>query len=513
MRLNRRTLFQAGTAAGLGLLSPGLALAADKTLTIALPNNPTTLDPIQTSNHDAMAISNAIFENLLEVNLDGEPVPCLARAMPTISDDALTFTFDLRDDVVFQNGQKFTAEDVKYSYEYMLDPKNRSIRRTLFSPIEKIEIESPTRVVFRLKHPYRPWLQYMTKFMGIFPKGSREAIGDDGFKSAPVNVGTGPGIFVSWQPDSEIVLKKNPNYWRRGVPAWDRVVAKIVPEDATRLAYLMTGQAQIISAPPPRDFARLKTTPGIQTGSKVALGGMWFMQTNTKRAPFDDVNFRKAVSCAIDRKTIARDVLYGLLDASATPAPTVASYYNAAADEAIGYNPQRAKDYLAKSRYADKAEFELLVPAIPYLFDAKDSAVVIQSQLAAVGITMKVTLMEQPQILTRDIAGTQVASLLPLMAPSDPTFIIQLCYTANQLMSKSSGYTSPALDAAIQESYRYTDSARLDPVLKKIQDILVEDCPGIWLGFVGVANAWRDEVKDFRPNTGLSIWLRDVKLG
>ena len=513
MRLNRRTMFQTGAAAGLGLLSPNLALGADKTLTVALPNNPTTLDPIQISNHDAMAITNSIFENLLEVNLDGEPVPCLARAMPTISDDALTFTFDLRDDVVFQNGQKFTAEDVKYSYEYMLDPKNRSVRRTLFSPIERITIESPTRVVFKLKHPYRPWLQYMTKFMGIFPKGSREAVGDDAFKSAPVNLGTGSGVFVEWQPDTQIVLRKNANYWRRGVPDWDRVVAKIVPEDATRLAYLMTGQAQIISAPPPRDFVRLKTTPGIQTGSKVALGGMWFMQTNNRRAPFDDVNFRKAVSCAIDRKAIAQDVLYGLLDPTATPAPTSTSYHNARADEAIGYNLPRAKDYLARSKYASRPDFELLVPSIPYLFDAKDSAVVMQSQLAAAGIAMKVTLMEQPQILTRAIAGTQVACLLPLMAPSDPTFIIQICYTADQIMSKSSGYTSPALDAAIQESYRYTDSARLDPVLMKIQDILVEDCPNIWLGFVGVANAWRSEVTGFRPNTGLSMWLRDVKLG
>lgn len=512
-RINRRLFVQSTAAlAGLDLLRLPSAFAADGTLTIALPNNPSTLDPIQTSNHDAMAISNAIFENLLEVDLDGNIVPSLAHKLPEINDDATRFAFDLRDDVVFQNGQKFTAEDVKYSYEYMLDPKNKSIRRTLFSPIKEIVIESPTRVVFNLSGPYRPWLQYMTKFMGIFPKGSREAKGDDAFKSAPVGLGTGPGIFVEWQPDTQLELRRNPNYWRKGVPAWSRVVAKIVPDDATRLAYLMTKQADIISSPPPRDFDRLKTTPGIQTGSKVAIGGMWFMQTNTKRAPFDDVNFRKAVSHAIDRKAIAKDVFYGLLDASATPAPTGVSYYNAEADKAGGFDLDKAKASLAKSKYADKAEFECLVPSIPYLFDAKDAAVVMQSQLAKAGITMKITPMEQPQILTRALAGNQVASLLPLMAPSDPTFIIQICYTANQLMSKSSGYTSPELDAAIQESYKYTDSARLDPVLKKIQAILVEDCPNIFLGFVGVANAWRAEVKGFKPNTGLTMWVRDVSV-
>jgi peptide/nickel transport system substrate-binding protein len=512
MDLTRRTLLGTGAAAWTAaILDPNVALAADRTLTIALPNSPVTLDIIQISNHDALAITNLIWENLLEVDLDGNVVPSLA-ALPKISDDAQTFVFDLRDDVAFQNGQKLTAEDVKYSYEYTLDPKNKSIRRTLYDPIKEIVIENPTRVVFRMKHPYRPWLQYMTKHMGIFPKGSREEKGDDFFKSTPIGVGTGPGIFVEWQKDAQIELKRNPNYWRKGVPAWERLVAKIVPEDASRVAYLRTNQAQIISAPPPRDFQQLSKEPGIQTAHTVAIGGMWFMQLNNRRAPFDDVNFRKAISCSIDRKGIAKDVFYGLMDPTATPAPTTVAYHNKEADEAVGYNPERAKDYLKKSKYADKAEFELLVPSIPYLFDAKDASVVMQSQLAATGINVKLTQMEMPQILARALAGTHGATLLPLMASSDPTFVIQICYMPNQLMSKSSYYTSPELEAAMQESYKYTDADRLNPILKKIQAILVEDCPHVWLGFVGVANAWRSEVRNFRPNSGLTMWVRDVTL-
>ena len=507
MDLTRRLFL--GTGAAASLLDPRIALGADKTLTIALPNNPVTLDVIQTSNHDGMAITNLIWENLLEVDLDGKVVASLAD-MPKISDDALTFTFDLRPDIHFQDGRKLTAEDVKYSYEYTLDPKNKSIRRTLFEPIGEIIVESPTRVVFRMKHPYRPWLQYMTKHMGIWPKGSREKVGDDAFKSAPMNLGTGPGIFVEWVQDDHVTLRRNPNYWRKNVPAWDRLVAKIVPDDSSRMAYLLTNQVQIISAPPPRDFDRLKHEKGIETGQTTAIGGMWFMQTNTKRPPFDDVNFRKAVSCAIDRRKLASDVFYGLMDPTATPAPSKSSWWNAEVDEALGYNPERAKAYLAKSKYADKPEFELLVQSIPYLFDVKDAAVVMQSQLKAVGIEAKLTMMEMPQILQRNIAGAQTASILPLMGASDPTFVIQITYTPNQLMSKSSGWSSPALDAAIAESYRYTDQDKLDPVLKRIQAILGEECPNVWLGFVGIANAWRSEVKTFRPNTGLTMWVRDV---
>ncbi len=513
MTLRRRSLLAAGPAiAGISLLHPGLALAADKTLIIALPNNPATMDPMQTSNHDGMAVSNAIFENLVEIDLDGIPVPCLAREMPKISDDQLTFTFDLRDDVVFQNGAKFTAEDVKYSYDYMLDPKNKSLRRAIFSPIKAITVESPTRVVFQMNTPFRPFFQYQTKFMGIFPKGSREEKGDAYFANTPIGVGTGPGIFVDWNPNDQLELKRNPTYWRKGVPAWDRMIAKIVPDDTARVAYLKTGQAHIISAPPPHQMAELATTPGIVTGTKVAIGGMWFMQLNNQKKPFDDVNVRRAVSCAIDRKGISRDVFYGLMDPSAVPAATVVPWFNAEASQSISYDPAKAKAYLAKSKYAaEGVEFDLLTPSIPYLIDTSDAAVVMQSQLAAVGIKMNLRPMEMPQVLARMTNGTHTATLLPLMGPSDPTFLINICYVPNQQQSKSSYYNNPALTKAVEESYAHTDLETLTPIYKRMQAILAEDVPHVWLGFVVVSNAWTNKIADFKVNTGLTIWVRDVK--
>jgi peptide/nickel transport system substrate-binding protein len=290
------------------------------------------------------------------------------------------------------------------------------------------------------------------------------------------------------------------------------VVAKIVPEDAARVAYLMTNQAQIISAPPPHQFADLGKTPGIVTGTKVAIGGMWFMQVNDLKKPFDDVNFRKAVSCAIDRKKMSDDVFYGLISPSAVPCPSTVPWFNAEAEATISYNPARAKEFLSKSKYPTGAEFDLLVPNPPYLFDSRDGAVVMQSQLAEIGIKMNIREMEMPQILGRMVGGTHVATLLPLMGPSDPTFLLLINYTPGQVDTKSSNYNNPALTEAIAESYRHTEDAALKPIYQKIQAILAEDCPHIWLGFLVVANAWREEVKDFKVNTGLTIWVRDVQL-
>src|SRR5207247_7041820 len=187
----------------------------------------------------------------------------------------------------------------KYSFEYVLDPKSNALRRPLFNRIKHIVAESPTRVRIELSEPYRPWLFYLTKYMGIFPRGSREQHGADFFKTAPVAVGTGPGIFVEWRQNDSITLKKNPRYWRKGLPHWDRVVVRLIPEDTVRVAYLTTGQVDIISAPPPKDFNRLKSLPGIRGDSKPMLGGFFLMGLNNKKPPFDDLNARKAVSHAI----------------------------------------------------------------------------------------------------------------------------------------------------------------------------------------------------------------------
>lgn len=513
MTLRRRTMLAAAPAGlAAAILDPRVALGANGVLTIALPNNPSTMDPIQTSNHDGMAISNLVFENLLEVDLDGNPQPCLARALPTMSDDQLTMTFDLRDDVVFQNGVKFSAEDVKYSYDYMLNPANKSLRRAIMSPIQSVEIESPTRVVFKLNTPFRPFFQYQTKFMGIFPKGSREQHGDRYFANTPIGVGTGPGVFVEWVPNDRLVVRRNPNYWRKGLPAWERMIARIVPEDSARVAYLKTNEAQIISAPPPHQLTELAGTPGLAVGRKTALGGLYFMQTNCAKKPFDDENFRKAVSCAIDRVRISDEVFYGTVSASAVPAAAEAPWFNKEANAALSYDKARARAYLAKSRYPTGAEFDVMVPNPPYLIDTRDAAVVMQSMLAEIGIKMNIRSTEMPTALTAMTTGNHVATLIPLMAPSDPTFHINICYQPDQQQSKSSNWSNPELTALIAASYRETDPAKANPIYHKMQAILAEGCPHIWLGYVVVTNAWRKEVVDYAVNTGLTIMARDVKL-
>ena len=496
----------AASALLMPLMSPDLALAADGSLSVALPTNPDTFDPCNQRNHDAMALSQVIFESLYEVDVNGVPQPMLAVSHK-IAEDGMSWWFDLRDDVFFHNGQKMTAEDVKYSYDWVLDEKNKAARRPIWTRIKNVVVESPTRVRFEMSQPYGSMLLYMTKYMGIFPKGSREKPGNDAFQSNPVGLGTGPGIFVSAQKNDYVEFKQNPKYWRKGVPAWSKLRVLIVPEDSVRVAYLMTNKVQIISAPPPREYARLKSMPGIGGASKIAIGSRMFISMNNSKPPFDDVNFRLAVSRALDRQKIASQ-FFGLLDPTAIPAPTDSWWFNKEANSRLDFNLAAAKELLAKSKYANGASFDLLLPAEPYLVDVKDAALIVQAELKKnLGVTVNLQVLESSQVIGDMIKGAHTAAIVVFMTPPDP--IVQDFYTGN-IMAKGVGYTNKAFNDGVDEYFATKTQNEKKAVLDRLFMILAQDCPNVYLGIAHASNLWRTSIKGFQVNTGLTMRVRQV---
>ena len=515
---DRRKLMKTVAAGTAGLaVTPWLASLVHaqptqgKTLTITLPNNPVTIDPINQLNHDSMVLGQTVFENLVEFGVDGVLRPQLAKALPTVSADRKSYTFELRDDVSFQNGQKMTAEDVKYSFDYMLNPDNKASRRGIFTRIAKVTVLSPTKVQFDLSEPYHPWLYFLTKYMGVFPAGSREKHGGDYFKSGPVGVGTGPGIFEEWRANDYISFKKNPNYWQKGLPAWDRLVVRLIPEDSVRVAYLMTGQADIISAPPPREFNRLKSFAGIAGASEPTLGGWFAMMTNTTKPPFDDVNFRKAISCAIDRQAISDKVYHGLLEPSGLPAPARGWWFDKASSDSVSFDLEKAKAYLAQSKYPTGASFDMMIPAEAYLLDVKDAALVVQSQLAKIDIKANIQVAEFNVLVQRLIRGEHTAALMILMSPGEPSYLIQVTMTQGQVLTKSTGYQNPKLDDLLRRAFAEEEQDKLKPIYAEMQQLLAAELPVVLLGFVHAANLWRQNVRNFKPSLGLTMSVRDVQ--
>jgi peptide/nickel transport system substrate-binding protein len=512
--LTRRSGLMAGAASVLSSSWIRTARADEsRTLTVALSNNPITCDPINMSSHDTEIISQSIFENLVEFDIEGNLKPQLAKALPEISADSLVYTFDLRDDVAFSDGRKLTSDDVKYSIEYTINPANKASRGPIFNRISHVEIDGPHRLHVHLKEPFAPWTAFLTKFMGVWPKDSREKYGPDYFRLTPKDVGTGPGIFEEWKPNDYVSLRRNPNYWQKGVPNWDRLVIKVVPEDATRVAFLLSGQADIIGAPPPREFSRLKSRKGIQGQAIPTFGGWTVLLQNPTKPPFDDVEFRRAIARAVDRKTIAEKIYYGLVEPSAIPAPASSWWYDAEAAAMSAYDLDLARQHLSRSRYANGAEFELDIPAEPYLLDSKDAAVFVQAELAKLNIKVNLKMSNFPVVQARITSGEYTAGLVNYMSPGEPTYFLMANWTANSFMSKTAGnLVDPEIAAALKIAFAETDRETLKPVYAKLMKHMAETSYYTWIGYFAAANLWRDRVKNFKPSRGLTINVHDVTL-
>lgn len=511
--ITRRTAL--GTAAATILSSAWIREARPDeggTLTVALSNNPITCDPINMSSHDSEILSQNIWENLMEFDITGTLKPQLAKAMPEISKDALVYTFDLRDDVLFQGGTPMTSEDVKYSIEYTINPANKASRGPIFSRLSHVETDGPHRLHVHLKEPFAPWMSFLTKFMGVWPKDSRDKLGNDYFRMTPRNVGTGPGIFEEWRANDYVSFTRNPHYWQKGLPHWDRLVVKIVPEDATRVAYLLGGQADIIGAPPPRDFSRLKSRKGIQGEALATYGGWCVILQNCAKPPFNDIEFRRALQHAVDRKTIAEKIYYGLVEASGIPAPASGWWYDKQADEMTAYNLDKARAHLAKSAYANGAEFDLDVSSDPYLLDAKDAAVFLQAELAKLNIKVNLRMAPASIVNTRNMTGDFQSALVNYMSPGEPTYFLLVNFTANSFMSKVSNIVDPDVAKTLKIAFAETDQEKLKPVYADLMRSMADTSYYTWIGYFAAANLWRDRVKNFKPSRGLTINVHDVAL-
>jgi peptide/nickel transport system substrate-binding protein len=516
--ITRRQFLKGTSAAIVGatvlpiLKNPDVAMAADGSLTVAITASVSSFSPANQNNHDAMAFTQAMFENLLEVDEDGKIQPCLATDY-AMSDDGLTYTFNLRDDVYFHNGARFTAEDVKYSYDHVRNPNTKFMgRRFVWAPIKEVVIESPTRVKFVLKSPNWGMMECMSKYMGVFQNQCVEKYGEKIWTN-PVGIGTGPASFVKWRQNDFVEYKAHDKYWRKGVPAWNKLVIKTIPQNATRVAYLMTNEVQIIAAPPAREFVALQKMPGIKGGSRPTLGGQFTIEPNIKKKPWDDANFRIAVSKAIDREAI-KELYAGEFDPFAVVNGFTGWPRNAKANAHLEYNLASAKEYMAKSKYAGGVETDIVIPSAPYLINIADAALLIQSQLKEIGVKVNLRTLDIGSFWGsfKDNAKYDT-TMLVMMTPPTPQYLFFQAYYTGRFIAKGKGIALPEYDKLVDKAYTSRNEAEFNGYVEQMQAFLAQDAYGIVLGGAFVQNLWRNDIEGFKVNAGVSMRVRDVVPG
>jgi peptide/nickel transport system substrate-binding protein len=420
--------------------------------------------------------------------------------------DGTKWEFKLKKGVTFQDGAPFNAEAVKATFDRLLDPKTGSPSRAKFAMINEVKIIDDNTVQFVLKYPY-PLLSILASQEGsiISPKALKES--PQTLAQHPV--GTGPFVFEAWKSGQEISLTKNVNYWGKKAKI-DRVVFKIVPEDATRMAMLETGEAQINNQVPVTEIDRINASDkiGLYRTDGLAVEYLGF---NVTKKPLDDVRVRRAISHAIERASIIKGVYnnVGTL-ANSAMSPKVFGYSKNV--KPYDYDLNEAKKLLKEAGYEKGLSLTLLTS------DRKERvnmAEVIQSQLKGIGIDVKVQVSEYGAYIDSLGKGQfdmQIGGWGNATGDGD--------YNQYNLFHSASigpagnnfRYSNPVVDKTIEAARQETDETKRKQLYEKAMKTELEDAVYVPIRNYENLAAYNKKIEGFWENPVSYLMINDVTI-
>lgn len=465
----------ATVAAAILTAGPAAAQAGDPDarLIIGQADAPELLDPgmVPSGGRETRAIKRQIFDALVLQGPDLRPHPELAASW-TVEDET-RWIFDLREDVVFHNGEPFNAEAAKFTLDRnMAEGSQASWRSQLVALIDSVETGGEYQLIINTKQP-APTLLRILAFQEILAPGYLEEVGPEAFEAHPV--GSGPFKFVS-RDGSTVVLERNETYWR-GAPASAEAMFVTIPEVSSRIAALQTGEITIADSIP-NDLAGELTenvTPVPVDGTRI-----YFIAMNVEQPPFDDVEVRRAVANAIDRDLVV-SALYG---GKARPLTQNAF------PEMFGYQP----DAQGFTYDPEGATAVLSGVETPVMLDVRQNdlalAQAMQGFLSAAGLDAEVNLIEDAAFGVKIEAGQSQSYVASWgVAEGDLDAILgRHFWGGRDDTSQYTNYANPRLDDLIVAGRSTTDPDTRNGYYAEAMDILIADAP--WAPIVNPAELY-----------------------
>jgi peptide/nickel transport system substrate-binding protein len=494
--LSRRSLLRLALAGGAMALLPGYAGAETPamggTLTIGADADPIGLDPVTLTAFSSFDFTSLLYTGLLRwtAQMTIEPDLALSYDQP----DPKTYVFKLRQGVKFHNGQDFTAADVKYTFDRIMNPATGSRLRAFYSSVESVSVIDPYTVKFQMNATDAAFLSNLA----TSPNGAIVPVGVENLNTQPV--GTGPFAFEAYQPNLQFSLTAHKGYFEKDLPRLARVVFKFYKDQATLTSALRSRAIDMTWLKDPKVAATIaKTSPNLVSapGQTSRTFPVWL---NMKTKPLNDVRVRRALSLATDRKACVDTILGGSGKVGAMiPESQVGGYDGTGELPYYKHDPTAAKALLAEAGYPgglDLGDY-IIVAANP--LDVA-CAQILQQQWAAAGITVKLVPMETAPLLNMwTTAGWPTLLSVALSWTPDSDGTLQYIKSDSNT-GKAAGMNDPALDAMILEARAELDvpkrAARNMAIQRHIAEnayvIQVYQYPLRW-------EIWWNYVKDYVP--------------
>jgi peptide/nickel transport system substrate-binding protein len=484
------------------------------TLVMARDDEPESLNPDMGTTNGTIFVQMQIFERLVEqAPAKTEPVPGVASSWE-ISPDGLTYTFHLRPDRKFSNGDPITAEDVKFSLDRFINDKVNVNYGFLAANIKDIEIVDPSTIGINMKAVDASILASLTLMSAsILPQKIVTQLGEEKFGEKPI--GSGPFMLKQWTRGQNLELVRNPNYWKVGQPYLDGVNFQLVTDDNARVLKAQSGEADVVQAIPIAQVDTIKNLSGyrLETARIFAQDNVWLNNTwnNNGTKPFADKLVRQALNYATPKEDLNNVVFKGVGKISNTMgSPT--QYW----DQSIlpyPYDLEKAKQLMAQSTVPNGFTLPMMIAS--GVTNAQQTAELLKNEWAKIGVIVDIQPVDAAQFNTKfhslDYASQLIsAASVTSDTPDDSEMVSILFDNKAGFESFWTGYDNPAVTQLVHQAVAVTDPAKRKELYAQLQKLTMDDAPTVPLVLLPALTAVSNKVLGFQTLPAGHWLLQDV---
>ena len=494
------------------------------------------LDMAYETDGNSFMIGDNIFEALVAYKDESTALePGLAESWET-SSDGMTYTFQLRKGVKFHDGTPFNADAVVFSIGRMMKERNVKfygkgweipaqertpeywVSMEMDDTVGAIEATGEFTVVFKLKRVEAPFLANMgMDFASIisptaFMKNPKEFVHNP--------VGTGPFKLVKWVRDDQIILEKNKDYWdKSGGPYLDKLVFRSIPENSVRFLELKTGNIHICQFPNPADIELARKDPNLILPTQPGMNIGYLSFNHTKEPWKSNVNLRKAIAHAINRKAIVDNIYQGMGQVAKNPIPPTMWGYNENVP-GFKFDPALAKELLAKAGFPEgKGLGEITLWSMPvprpYNPDGQKIGEAMSADLAKVGIKAKIVSFEWGTYLKRQREQPEDMDLFQLGWTGDngdPDNFLAVLFDGLASSSIRTQWKNEEYHNYMLQGKQTIDQAKRTEIYKKALKLIYDECPVISVAHSTVIWPALKSVNNFKLHPTSSVRMKNVWL-
>jgi len=531
--INRRELLQRAAASGITV--PGVLLARAAPDAVAAPrataraqdatpksggslraiivDDPNSLDPLVTQLAQVRQTMTSVYDTLTYLDAADPTFPIKGRlAKEWTFTEPTTFDMKLHEGVTFHGGEDFSAEDVKWTIEYVMNPDTKSPNATFLSQVASVEVLDPLTIRFNLNRPWAAMPADLSTIQIYSKTSTKDSIG------ATPN-GTGPFIWTEWVPGDHITLTKNPNYFIPDRPYLDEIVFRPIKEKATSLSVMEAGDADVFFTPEVKEKANIEGNPRLKLVASLQPDEGHILYINNNRAPMNDQNIRLAASYALDRRTFHSAFLDNYGEKNTSPWTTSHWAYNPINDTAFEYDLDQARSYLEEAGYTDGKAADGSQLSINLVFpkgypEWQQGSEMFQAAMAELGVEVVVEQLELATWIQR-IVTTDEYDLswdFHQSRSADPAYTLALAFFYPPGPQNITRYQDKMLGDLISQGGEELDQEKRKAIYYQFQERWNELQPGLVVGEYALFHVTAADVVGFATDPLMFQDFREVWL-